>query len=163
MRNSSSTSWFVIRGEISGAPTRETGDVLSTNDFDDFMKYPNYLGCLPHDQLPEKLTHDGFGVINLDNASGPGTRWVGYFSDKKDISYFDSFGVRPDDRTIAFLKTRDLPILYNTSDLQKISSNRCGWFVRYFLKSMLDGNSFYDTLYNDFTQIPSDQNEATVK
>ena len=135
---------------------------MSTNHFDDFEKYRRFAGVFPHDQLPNKLNPGEFGVINLDDAVGPGTHWVGFFSDKKNINYFDSFGVRPDDRTIKYLKTRKLPILYNTSDLQKIESKRCGWYVRYFLKSMLSGKSFYDTLYDEFTQIPSGQNEEIV-
>ena len=56
---------------------------------------PTFKGVLAHDQLTHNIGKNEFGVINLDDSTGPGSHWVGYFnSDKhKDVYYYDSFGV----------------------------------------------------------------------
>ena len=104
-------------------------------------------------------------MINLDVSSGPGSHWVGYFnSDKhKDVYYFDSFGIQPDDRTIKFLNTSNKKVAYNTSQMQDVMSQRCGWYVATWLKNMNNGMSFYDSLYKNFDQAPIEKNERIVK
>ena len=126
-----------------------------------------------HDQLTHKIKPEEFGIINLDVSTGKGTHWVAYFNSKKhkDVYYFDSFGVMPDTRTIKFLQGNNLfdgikkgkPVAFNTSQFQNVKSSRCGWYCKTWLKNMASGLSFYDSLYKDFTQIPSDNNEALVK
>eukprot|EP00732_Lithocolla_globosa_P000595 Lithocolla_globosa_v1_NODE_204_length_5187_cov_37.604053.p4 type:complete len:123 gc:universal NODE_204_length_5187_cov_37.604053:1268-900(-) len=117
-------------------------------------KLPN----LPSD--PKKL----YGmIINLDKSDNPGTHWVAGFKRGKQAYYYDSFGVQPDDRTIKALRNPgDPPIKYNTGMHQKIESNRCGYFVKKWLTNMFERTSFYDSLYRNMTQIPSNHNERTV-
>ena len=135
---------------------------MSTEDFDSFKSYPGFKGVLAHDQLTLSLKENDFGVINLDDSTGPGTHWVGFYMHKNNPLYFDSFGLPPDDRIIKFLKGKN-QILYNSSQLQDLESNRCGWYVTRWLNSMLGGATFYDSLYDDFTQKPSTKNETVVK
>ena len=140
-------------------------DILNSDDFAPLQKHKAFKGVLAHDQLTHKIGKDEFGVINLDVSTGPGSHWVGYFNSPKhkDVYYYDSFSVQPDDRTIKFLKTSGKKIAYNTSQMQDVMSQRCGWFVYTWLKNMISGMSFYDSLYTNFDQQPSKHNESLVK
>ena len=42
--------------------------------------------------MPKQIK-DGAYVINLDEYKHTGTHWVALFCKKKEIAYFDSFGV----------------------------------------------------------------------
>ena len=46
----------------------------------------------PRDNLPKQITDETY-VINLDEYKDTGTHWVALFCKKKEIVYFDGFGV----------------------------------------------------------------------
>jgi len=54
------------------------------------------------------------GILNLDDASGEGTHWVGWSRAGKNKFYFDSYGIQPPLELVEYLKD---PILYNTGRL----------------------------------------------
>ena len=51
-----------------------------------------FNGVYSRDNLPNKIM-DGTYVINLDEYSDIGTRWIALYVKKNDITYFESFGV----------------------------------------------------------------------
>ena len=59
------------------------------------MYYQNELrfnGVYFRDNLSDKIK-DGMYVINLDEYSDIGTRWIALYVNTKTVTYFDSFGV----------------------------------------------------------------------
>ena len=83
-----------------------------------------------------------------DSDDGVGTHWLGYFNDPKDkyIMYFDSFGVEPPEEIEKWLKSTKKDILYNTSQIQNIKSVLCGYYVIYFIDSLLSGEDYLDVV-----------------
>eukprot|EP00732_Lithocolla_globosa_P003724 Lithocolla_globosa_v1_NODE_3101_length_1766_cov_23.507890.p2 type:complete len:147 gc:universal NODE_3101_length_1766_cov_23.507890:1678-1238(-) len=130
-------------------------DILTNHDLEAvFQGFRGFRGVVPHDKIP-KLKNNEFVIINLDDSDGKGSHWVAGYR-RNGSYYFDPFGIEPDDRTIRALGR---PVQYNTSQLQDIKSQRCGWYVMKWLYEMLRGKSFYDSLYDEFTQAPSAHNE----
>ena len=61
--------------------------------------------------LPNEPKSQECGILNLDDADGPGTHWVAYYKNKNYKEYFDSFGnLQPPVELINYLKP---PIYYN--------------------------------------------------
>ena len=61
------------------------------------MKYyeneSKFNGVYSRDNLPNKIK-DGVYVINLDEYSDIGTRWIALYVKNNNITYLDSFGVK---------------------------------------------------------------------
>ena len=61
------------------------------------MKYyeneSRFNGVYSRDNLPNKIK-DGVYVINLDEYSDIGTRWIALYVKNNNITYLDSFGVK---------------------------------------------------------------------
>ena len=144
---------------------KSNADILNSDDFAPLAKHRAFKGVLAHDQLTHKIGKNEFGVINLDVSTGPGTHWTAYFNSPKhkDVYYYDSFGVQPDERTTKFLETSGKKVAYNTSQMQNVMSQKCGHYVATWLNNMLTGMTFYDSLYKNFDQAPSEHNEKIVK
>jgi len=54
------------------------------------------------------------GIVNLDNAVGPGTYWVAYAKRENRAIYFDSFGnLRPPNELVQYLENNVTQIEYN--------------------------------------------------
>ena len=51
-----------------------------------------FNGLFSRDNLPKKRKDCAY-VINLDECKDVGTEWIALFCKKKEIVYFDSFGV----------------------------------------------------------------------
>ena len=62
----------------------------------DIQKYyendPRFNGVFSRDSLTKKIKGGAY-VINLDEDKDVGTHWIVLFCKKKEIAYFDSFGV----------------------------------------------------------------------
>lgn len=86
--------------------------------------------------LPKVIAEIESGIINLDNADGPGTHWTAYVKHNKNINYFDSFGnLRPPSEVIAYFfsdgsKNR---VSYNHDSFQSFDSSNCGQLCLQFL------------------------------
>jgi len=74
-------------------------------------------------------------IINLEDAGGSGTHWVGFKANPKVLVYFDSFGVYPTSEVLDFAERNGIPkVLYNTTAFQDIRDGGCGDWVSAFLK-----------------------------
>ena len=134
---------------------------LSTLQIDDLMKgVPGYLGCFAHNQLAElPAMKPGQSVIfNLEDSNQGGSHWVGAYCGKNYVEYFDSFGIPPDDRALAYFRKSKKQIEYNDSKIQGNKSNRCGLYAVGFIKMRASGLSDYTSVYA-YELDPSKHNE----
>ena len=102
-------------------------------------------------------------IVNLDDSEGHGTHWVAFVDDPRlpFIDYFDSFGQPPPQELITFFAKLGKPFLYNSSQLQEIKSDYCGYYVAYYIAQRAKGLSPQEVLYS-MTQHPSKANEQLV-
>ena len=103
-------------------------------------------------------------VVNIGSLDGGGTHWICYWLDDGKAYIFDSFGLPPDDRLVTYLnrsKPNKPNIYYNDSQLQSVSSIKCGYFCVHLLRHLAKGISPYDVIYQ-FTQHPSEWNENII-
>lgn len=133
-----------------------------------------FRGVFTSDMLPKKMRKFESGIINLDLSTGPGTHWVAYYNDPHNnfVEYFDSFGdykynniplkdVIIPANIFRYLRSSNKEVRYNSSFLQKPTSDRCGYFSMAYIKKRNRGHLPWDILYS-LTQEPSDHNEKKV-
>ena len=102
------------------------------------------------DNLP--IIKDGAYVINLDEYSDIGTRWIALCVLNNDVTYFDSFWVKHIPKEIkAFIGNKNIKT--NNFRIQAYDSIICGYFCIGFIDLILAG----DTL-RDFTNLFSPDN-----
>lgn len=124
-----------------------------------------FKGVFSIDEFLNKSLEPGESYIaNLDISSGPGTHWISITApiSMKEVLYYDSFGIPPDNRLVQFMKTSGKDILWNSSQHQHIRSNRCGFFAAHVIREINKDISFYKVMYN-LDQNPSLANEENVK
>lgn len=92
------------------------------------------------DTLPKKALSGSY-IVNADSKSGPGTHWVSCFIDKNQTVYFDPFGMPPDKRMWAFLRTSKNRPIAVTTQAQDVDASSCGYWCLFFLNSMRRGRS----------------------
>jgi hypothetical protein len=102
----------------------------------------------------EKISGDGFYVINLDRSGNRGTHWTALIINNKKAYYIDSFGVIPPEEIYNYLLDK-YTVYYNSSQYQDNNSSACGLFVllaMYFMKnnkySMKKYNIHFVKLFN---------------
>ena len=133
---------------------------LSANELNKLL--PNivqksFKGIFMSDEIPKREV--GYYIFNLDNSAGDyskeddtsiGNHWVGLSIKSDKAEYFDPFGEPPHENIIKWLKKRrpKYEIWYNTSQIQNLESDRCGWYVLYFLTSTAKVTSFYDIIHS---------------
>lgn len=139
-------------------------------------KYNNFkfLGAVPidFDDLPslglkdlnlKKLEKSGKNIIgvvfNLDEHYKSGSHWVGMFGNLNNgqLYYFDSYGSKPDNRIINFMKRigkycrkkgiRKLDVNYNSKRYQ-YGNSECGVYSINFILRMLKHKNFNEILEN---------------
>lgn len=79
-------------------------------------KIPHFRGCYMKDNLPKKIRKlRETGIINIDNADGPGTHWTAYKKDSHNIVFFDSYGsIPPPKQVVEYFKSNGkVNIFYN--------------------------------------------------
>jgi len=93
----------------------------------------NLVGIYSKDKLPDKCFVGGY-IINLeDDDAGTGSHWIGlYITPKKEILYFDSFGLPFPKEIKEFVSLK--PIAMNNRQIQNINSTLCGYYCLFFLK-----------------------------
>jgi hypothetical protein len=130
-------------------------------------KSKGFIGTFMKDKIPIKEIKNhplplGL-VINLDNDSGPGTHWVCLFITPLYQVYFDSFGQPPPIQVMKLMsKFKSIPKYYNSTQLQQLSSQACGYFVIFILEHLFNGGSPSEIILNNFDQYPSNHNENVV-
>ena len=126
-------------------------------------KSKSFRGIFMHNELPKKIKAEESGVVNLDDSSGNGTHWVAYYNSPRlgYVVYFDSFGLPPSDTIYKYLYTSGKDVYYNSSQIQDITSVKCGYYVVDFIKHMDKGMDPVDYFYK-FVQRPSLDNDQLV-
>ena len=89
-----------------------------------------FRGAFLRDTLPTKTKLNECGILNWDSSSGDDTHWVMWFKKGKEKFYFDSYGVQPPGKLIAYLKS---PIFYNSEE-----SNKTGDVLRSFMSLRIE-------------------------
>ena len=110
-------------------------------------KNKSYLGTFAHDKIrPVPLKRNSSQVINLHESHLPGSHFVCYFNDvnSKFIYYFDSYGIMPSNAIKTILKKTGKQIIYNSSQIQTKTSNRCGFYCKAFIDHMSKGKDYLE-------------------
>lgn len=131
----------------------------------------SFKGIFMSDEIPKREV--GSYIFNLDNSKGDfsqeddssiGNHWVGLVVKNDKAEYLDPFAQPPHENIIKWLKRRrpDFPIWYNTTQIQDLKSDNCGWYVIDFLTDIAKGMSFYDSIHK-YDQKDPKKNEKTIE
>ena len=117
----------------SGATTNVQLDVLARR-----MRVPYFRGVFMRDDLPMSGVHrNESGIVNLDDATGPGTHWVAYAKRNNRVIYFDSFGnLRPPKEPVRYFENGATTIEYNRTSYQTYNQSFCGQMCLQFLQTV---------------------------
>ena len=104
-----------------------------------YQNEPRFNGVYSGNNLSCKIK-DGAYVINLDEYSDIGTRWVALHAKNKTVTYFDSFGVEHIPKKIKkFINNKN--IITNILRIQAYDSVMCGYFCIGFINYIFMGKS----------------------
>lgn len=88
------------------------------------------------DALPARVRRDESGIVNLDDAAGPGTHWVAYAKRGNNAIYFDGFGNLRPPRELERYFGNGVNITYNRNSYQAFDQSICGQLCLRFLLSV---------------------------
>ena len=107
-----------------------------------YQNQTRFNGVFSRDNLFNKIK-DGAYIINLDEYSDIGTRWVALYVKNNDVTYFDSFGVEHIPKEIkTFISNKNIKT--NIFRIQAYDSIMCGYFCIGFIDFMLAGKTLID-------------------
>ena|SRR5271165_376111 len=109
------------------------------------LKFKNYVKHRMLDEIKGEAKTNECGIINLDKSSGPGTHYVAYFKKGNSKYFFDSFGIKPPNEVVNYLKS---PILYSTFRIQKLEDSNCGKLCLYVLFTLNNDDDFKDIIFD---------------
>lgn len=126
-----------------------------------------FFGVFACDTLPikiPKVNRHLLIICNTDKSSGPGQHWVAiHFSSENVATYFDSFGMYPQNPYILnFMKRNSNKITFNSRMVQSVFSKYCGHFCALFLYFMVKGKSIKNFV-NMFKQKNLKDNDKEVQ
>ena len=84
------------------------------------------------DELYGKPKNGGY-IVNTNNHDQSGQHWLAFYVCDNHATYFDSYGAVPLYEVCQFLKKGHKKAIYNTSVIQDLKSNCCGFYSIYFL------------------------------
>lgn len=103
------------------------------------------------DKLPKKLKNGRAYaiIINLSKSNEMGSHWCAIYIDKgccgslsRNGSYFDSYGFKPRSwYLLEFIEKNCKRIIYNTRQIQQLTSKVCGMYASCFLIHMIKGGT----------------------
>lgn len=101
-------------------------------------------GCVSRNTLPRgKKLPPLWWAVNLDSSTGPGTHWVLLYNCRPhDVLYFDSYGEPPPQEVVRAMITSGKTRWYNSTRLQSLGSEQCGWWVRFVAEELIRGRPF---------------------
>jgi len=102
----------------------------------------SFLGVFPSDILPNSITPSGTVIINADPHTEKGSHWLAiHFETKASSAYYsDSYGISPIiPAKQAFVKRNCTVWVYNTVQLQGLTSTVCGQYCCLFALYMDKG------------------------
>lgn len=106
-----------------------------------------FQGVFAKDQLKRPSSFPASYVINTDSSHKPGKHWVCiYFTNDKNVEYFDSFGFPPTENEIIefIFRHKNCNIIYNARQFQSLTSITCGAFCVIYIILKNFGVSFCD-------------------
>ena len=116
----------------SGATTN-----VQLNELARRMRISYFRGVFMLNALPTSgARRNESGIVNLEDATGPGTHWVAYAKRNNRVVYFDSFGnLRPPKELVRYFENGVMTIEYNRTSYQstiRASADRCvcGFYKR---------------------------------
>ncbi len=122
--------------------TQEINNLLSNVDC--------FIGTYARDILPKYQikTKPCALIINTDESSKPGQHWISLFLTEGVAEYFDSFGFTfIHDDILKFLKRNKIKkLIYNSKQLQSVTTSTCGAYCILFVKFRCSGLSFCDVI-----------------
>ena len=89
--------------------------------------------------MPEKIKGGAY-VVNLDEYSDIGTRWIALYVNNKTVTYFDSFGVKHIPKEIKKC-IKNNSIIANIFRIQAYDSVMHGYFCIGFISYIFEGKS----------------------
>ena len=97
----------------------------------------NFIGCFPHDKLPNiKNKLNCSIIINTGDSGTEGKHWVAVKMTKNKCFYFDSFGVKIEEENIKRFVSMYDKVLYSNICIQDIRSKKCGEFCIAFINKV---------------------------
>ena len=117
-----------------------------------------FNGVYSRNNVPNKIK-DGVYVINLDEHKDTGTHQIALFCKKKEIVYFDSFGVEHIPEEIKkFISNRNIK-----ANIFRVQANdsMCGYFCIGFIDFMLAGKTLTDYT-NLFSRYDFNKNDSII-
>ena len=97
------------------------------------LKIPHFKDVFMRDTLPRRSTNTvECGIVNLNTSNQPGSHWVCYYRNKRDIIFFDSYGQVTPMEIQQYLKTSwefergSEFIQRNTDIVQAVNTSVCG-------------------------------------
>ena len=122
--------------------SRTLSQILSSNS----VTAPHFIGTYPIDQIPTATKYPTSIVVNLDTSAEVGSHWVGLFiKSPTHALYFDSYGLKPEDQLLDYLKGFTT-VTINIFTLQSLISNVCAKFVIFFIFMCSKGYSYESIL-----------------
>ena len=102
------------------------------------MRVPYFRGVFMRNALPTSgVRRNESGIVNLDDATGPGTHWVAYAKRNNRVMYFDSFGnLRPPKELERYFENDAMAIEYNRTSYQTYDQSFCGQMCLRFLQTV---------------------------
>jgi len=102
------------------------------------MHIPYFRGVFMRNALPiSGIRRNESGIVNLDNATGPGTHWVAYAKRDNHVIYFDSFGnLQPPKELVRYFGNGVTKIEYNRTSYQTYNQSNCGQLCLQFLRTV---------------------------
>ena len=136
----------------------------------DIIKYvekcriPNFRLVAMRDALPNQPKSIESGILNLDDSRGSGTHWCMWLKRDQSRIYFDSYGFKPPQELIDYLKTpseieKNLAVIQcNAIVVQRYNTRECGSLCLYVLyKLSVEGESFSQIINTLFERCNSDK------
>ena len=107
-----------------------------------YQNEPRFIGVYSRDNLPDKIK-DRVYVINRDEYSDIGIRWIALYVNNKTVTYFHSFGIEHISKEVKkFVNNKN--IIGNIFRIQAYDSVMCGCFCIGFIDYMFMGKSLTD-------------------
>src|SRR5271156_1929659 len=124
------------------------GSALTNIEIDDYakkLKLQHYMKHRMIDEIKGIAKVNECGIINLDVSTGAGTHYVCYFKRGNLKIYMDSFGIKPPNEIVNYLKS---PILYSTFRIQQLNNTNCGKYCLYVLYRLNNGDDFKSVVFD---------------
>jgi len=102
------------------------------------MCVPYFRGVFMRNTLPTSGAHRNESrIVNLDNATGPGTHWIAYTKRNNRVVYFDSFdNLRQPKELVRYFGNDAMTIEYNRTSYQTYDQSFCGQMCLRFLQTV---------------------------